>query len=226
MPKTEIEYLLFTDSDEQVHSFINDYYNHRDPLLESYLIYTPIDVIIDEYHDDKGGYSIECWNIHAYDIDKSMGEITYLSAPKGCLVRFSCYEDNNLRRVMTFIDQVIERAATLGFNPKLYGELPELVDVGDIQAVDPEQKQIEDKIQNTPKMKEYYKGYNPVTAKKIYDSIPQAWDNHSSLGGRWGPGYIANVCNFSAPTIGRYCKAFRLAGITIIEINGEEISIP
>lgn len=225
MPKTEIEYLFFTDSAEQVHSFIDDYYTHRDPLLGSYLIYSPIDVIVGDYNYDKG-YSIECWNIHAVDTDKSMGEITYLSVPKGCLVRFSCYEHNNLRSVMSFIDQVIERAATLGFNPKLYGELPELVDEGDIQTVDPEQKQIEKTIQNTTKMKEYYKGYNPVTAKKIYDSIPEAWDNHNSVGGRWGPGYIANVCNFSAPIIGRYCKAFRLAGITTIEINGEEITIP
>ena len=134
MPKTEIEYLLFTDSAEQVHSFIDDYYTHRDPLLGSYLIYSPIDVIVDEYNDDKG-YSIECWDIHAFDTDGPIGEITYLSAPVGCSVRFTCYQEGNLRRVNRFIDEVIQKAKLLGFDPILIDDkIPETRDKTRIES--------------------------------------------------------------------------------------------
>jgi len=133
MPKTEIEYLLFTDSAEQVHSFIDDYNTHRDPLLGSYLNYSPI-VVIEDQSDDEG-YSIDCWIIHAYDTGRSIGEITYLSAPLGCLVRFTCYQEGDIRRVNIFIDEIIQKAKLLGFDPILIDDkIPETRDKTRIES--------------------------------------------------------------------------------------------
>lgn len=224
MPKRVFEYLFYTDSAEQVQSLLDDYLTQERSEYAFYLNYMKQATTYDM--DTYESRYRDCWYIHADNIEKALGEINLFSIPLGCRVRFSCYEDKNIEKFTAVMDEITTTATILGFNPKIYGELPELVDEGDIQAVDPEQKQIEKTIQNTTKMKCYYKGYNPKNAIKIFDSIPQAWDNYNMLGERWGPGYIAKVCNFTAATVGRYCTAFKLAGITTIEINGEEIPIP
>jgi hypothetical protein len=91
-------------------------------------------------------------------------------------------------------------------------------------------------ISDLPVMRGYYKEYSVDTAMLIIESIPKAWYKYKKYkggSGRWGPGYISKQYNITAKrkitptTVGRYLKAFVLAGIT--EIEGEEgvkIQIP
>lgn len=63
-------------------------------------------------------------------------------------------------------------------------------------------------------MKTYYPFYLPERARDILDKIPQAYEQFSRDGGRWGPGIIAPKVGINKTTVGRYLKALRRAGIT------------
>jgi hypothetical protein len=85
-------------------------------------------------------------------------------------------------------------------------------------------------------MRGYYKEYSVETAMLIIEAIPKAWYKKKQYrhgSGRWGPGYISKQYYITAnrkitpTTVGRYLKAFILAGITEIDgERGEKIKIP
>ena len=79
---------------------------------------------------------------------------------------------------------------------------------------------------NLDLMKKFYKDYNPKTAKMVYSKIPIAWKNRQSEGGRWGPGFISELCNLNTTTVSRYLRAFYSAGLREIDFDGEKITIP
>jgi hypothetical protein len=109
-------------------------------------------------------------------------------------------------------------------------DLPQTNDVYEPSPIedteDKEPQSDEEIIQNTTLMKKYYKDYNPVTAKNIYDAIPNGYSIYDEEGGRWGPAMIARKGLPKKTTIGRYLKAFKSAGITEIKKDGESIPIP
>jgi hypothetical protein len=69
-------------------------------------------------------------------------------------------------------------------------------------------------------MKKHYSDYSEPTARIIIESFPEAyelWD----FDGQWGPSIIAEVCGWSADTVGRYLGALKKAGIDTV--NGMQI---
>ena len=84
-----------------------------------------------------------------------------------------------------------------------------------------EEMDIDQLLSDLPTMRQHYKDYNPVTAREIIEALPRAWALHCDEGGRWGPGFIAKVYSLNSTTIGRYCGAFKKAGLE--EVEGIEI---
>jgi hypothetical protein len=93
---------------------------------------------------------------------------------------------------------------------------PQLQDAGD------EPLNLDRLLTDLSTMRQHYKDYSSTTAREIIEALPEAWKLHNSEGGRWEPGFIARVYHLNATTIGRYCGAFKKAGIS--EVN--DIKIP
>jgi len=72
-------------------------------------------------------------------------------------------------------------------------------------------------LEDMEEMRKHYRDYNLQTAKDVVKAIPRAWDQYSLEYGRWGPGCVARYCNCASTTVGRYLKAFWLAGIHYID---------
>lgn len=68
-------------------------------------------------------------------------------------------------------------------------------------------------LPSATEMKKFYQGYSPETMKDILAVLAQAYDDHITKGGRWGPGIIAKHVHVNATTIGRYLNALRKAGV-------------
>jgi hypothetical protein len=85
--------------------------------------------------------------------------------------------------------------------------------------IDPDMKR---KLLDKRIMKQHYADYSPETAKALLLAIPKAWEKCSYEDARWGPGMIAKLSPLTSPTVGRYLKAFKAAGLT----NMGDIPIP
>jgi len=71
----------------------------------------------------------------------------------------------------------------------------------------------EGELPDVETMKQYYRDYNPETAKRILNVLPKAWEIKETQGGRWGPGMIAQCIPIAPGTISHYLVAFRKAGL-------------
>jgi len=66
-------------------------------------------------------------------------------------------------------------------------------------------------------MRQFYRGYALDTAREIINAFPEAWNRYKHTGEQWGPSLFKNLVHVTAPTVGRYLKAFQEAGVYEIE---------
>lgn len=131
MSGMSIEYIFKTNSIEQVMLFFYDYVTRGISAYGFFLDYKKHWLAHDE---DETRFS-DHWYIRVEEIDDPIGEITYLSAPAGCYVRFICNKDDNQERFNTFIREVIQKAKLLGFDPILIDDkIPETRDKTRIES--------------------------------------------------------------------------------------------
>jgi len=71
----------------------------------------------------------------------------------------------------------------------------------------------EGELPDVETMKQYYPSYNPETAKEILNVLSEARKEWERVGGRWGPGVIAQKMMIKKGTVSHYLSAFRMAGL-------------
>lgn len=74
---------------------------------------------------------------------------------------------------------------------------------------------LSDGLPNPVIARKYHKDYKPETAQKILDSLKQAWDDHETVGGRWGSTMIGNRASLAPGTVSHYLRVFRNTGLTV-----------
>lgn len=195
------------------------------------------------------------WDIYLYETQR-IGEITYRPGPEidGLLfeyhidsIRFIQQLIDNITHLMrknnfSIIDEdadlidlhksaqeIPDHSGRSSLSPEESSKENEKIVIG-IEPNIPLQPNTEEDIDNllfdTFSMKVHHCHYNPSTAMEIYKAIPSAWNEHQRVGGRWGPGFIADVCKYNKFTVSKYLGAFMKGGLREIKTIRGIIPIP